>query len=179
MPASRLPGGPTQDEIMAVSLFKLGLRNTDTVLEIGCGTGKVTVALAMQAGNVFTIDRRSEAVSATRESVQRAGLGNVGISCTDAITFLAADRVYDCAFLGGTKQLAGILPVLAKKVRRTIVINAVLVSTLNTAIVAMQRLGIFREAVQVQAARSHQLAGSIMFRPVDPVYIIVGSGTAC
>jgi len=43
----------------------------------------------------------------------------------------------------------------------------------------MQRLGIFREAVQVQAARSHQLAGSIMFRPVDPVYIIVGSGTAC
>lgn len=27
---------------MAVSLQKLGLRNNDTVREIGCGTGKVT-----------------------------------------------------------------------------------------------------------------------------------------
>jgi precorrin-6B methylase 2 len=31
----------------------------------------------------------------------------------------------------------------------------------------------------VQAARSKAIAGSIMFRPGDPVYIIVGRGTAC
>ena len=46
MPQPKLAGGPTQDEILAVSLFKLDLRNTDTVLEIGCGTGKVSVAAA-------------------------------------------------------------------------------------------------------------------------------------
>ena len=46
MTEPKLPGGPTQDEIMAVSLFKLGLLSTDTVLEIGCGTGKVSVAMA-------------------------------------------------------------------------------------------------------------------------------------
>ena len=179
MSAPRLPGGPTQDEVMAVSLHKLGLRRTDTVLEVGCGTGKVTVALGRQAGTVFSIDRRPEAVSAAKESIRMAGLQNVGISCTDALTFLSSDRIYDCSFLGGTKQLGEIIPVLAEKTRRTIVINAVLVSTLNTAVEAMMHLGIFREAVQVQAARSHQIAGSIMFRPVDPVYIIVGRGLSC
>jgi cobalt-precorrin-6B (C15)-methyltransferase len=43
----------------------------------------------------------------------------------------------------------------------------------------MQRLGIFREAVHVQVSRSYPLGQSIMFKPIDPVYIIVGSGAAC
>jgi cobalt-precorrin-6B (C15)-methyltransferase len=43
----------------------------------------------------------------------------------------------------------------------------------------MQELGIFDEVVQVQIARSHAIAGSIMFRPIDPVYVIVGTGAAC
>jgi len=43
----------------------------------------------------------------------------------------------------------------------------------------MKQLGIFCEVVQVQVARSHEIAGSIMFKPIDPVYVIVGKGTAC
>ena len=40
MSEPKLAGGPTQDEVMAVSLFKLGLTGKETVLEIGCGTGQ-------------------------------------------------------------------------------------------------------------------------------------------
>jgi len=58
MPPEKLAGGPTQDEIMAVSLRKLGLRNTDAVLEIGCGTGKVSVALAESVKSVASLDIR-------------------------------------------------------------------------------------------------------------------------
>jgi len=87
--------------------------------------------------------------------------------------------VYDCAFVGGTKNLLVILPLLAKKVRRTIVINAVLLSTVCDAVSALQELGLFVEVVQVQVSRSHPIAGSIMFKPIDPVFIIVARGTAC
>jgi cobalt-precorrin-6B (C15)-methyltransferase len=64
-------------------------------------------------------------------------------------------------------------------VRRTIVVNAVLLSTLSQAVATMQQLGILCEVVQVQVARSHEIAGSIMFKPIDPVYVIVGKGTEC
>ena len=97
----------------------------------------------------------------------------------DAVDFLKNDQVFDCAFLGGTKNLAEILPVLAKKVKRTIVINAVMVSTLEQAVATFKELGIFTEVVQVQVSRSYDIAGSIMFRPIDPVYIIVARGAAC
>jgi cobalt-precorrin-6B (C15)-methyltransferase len=179
MSGTTLAGGPTQDEIMAVSLFKLGLRTTDTLLEIGCGTGKVSIAAARTAAKVFSLDKRSEAVAIARESAEKAGIRNVEFFCSDATDFLTADRIFDCAFVGGSQHLAQILPVLAKKVRRTIVVNAVLLSTISQAVATMQQLGIFCEVVQVQVTRSHEIAGSIMFRPIDPVCVIVGKGLAC
>ena len=179
MNGTKLAGGPTQDEIMAVSLFKLGLTRTDTVLEIGCGTGKVSVAMAKSVKNVCSLDKRQEAVSLATEHAQKEGLHNIDFYCMDAVDYLKNDRVFDCAFLGGTQHLDAVLPVLAKKVKRTIVINAVLLSTLGCAVTTLKELGIFTEVVQVQVSRSHEIADSIMFRPIDPVYIIVARGAAC
>ena len=179
MNGTKLAGGPTQDEIMAVSLFKLGLLKTDTVLEIGCGTGKVSIAMAKAVKKVYSLDKRSEAVSLATETARNGGVHNIEFFCRDAVDFLKNDQVYDCAFLGGTRHLAEILPVLVKKVKRTIVINAVMVSTLERAVTVLKELGLFTEVVQVQVSRSHDIAESIMFKPIDPVYIIVARGAVC
>lgn len=179
MNGTKLAGGPTQDEILAVSLYKLGLHSTDTALEIGCGTGKVSVAMAKTAKKVCSLDRRSEAVSLATETAGNAEVHNIEFFCMDAMDFLRQDLVFDCAFLGGTQNLADILPVLAKKVKRTIVINAVMVSTLERAVTILKELGIFTEVVQVQVSRSYDIAGSIMFKPLNPVYIIVARGKPC
>jgi cobalt-precorrin-6B (C15)-methyltransferase len=179
MPEPKLPGGQTQDEIMAVSLFKLGLCPADTVLEIGCGTGKISAAMAKQVKKVSALDRRPEAILVAAETARCAGVSNIEFSCMDARDFLKKDQMFDCAFLGGSKNITEILPILIKKVRRTIVINAVMVSTLEHAVATLKELGVFTEVVQVQISRSKDIAGSIMFRPIDPVYIIIARGAAC
>jgi cobalt-precorrin-6B (C15)-methyltransferase len=179
MTAPKLTGGPTQDEILAVSLSKLGLCSTDSVLEIGCGTGKVTVAMAKIAREVHAIDRRQEAVECAGETVRSAGRHNIRIECTTAEECLSTGKTYDCAFVGGTHGIARFLPELVRHVRRTIVINAVLLDTLYDATAALKGAGAFREVIQVQVSRSHELAESIMLKPIDPVYIIKGEGTAC
>ncbi|MFA6362848.1 precorrin-6Y C5,15-methyltransferase (decarboxylating) subunit CbiT [Methanoregula sp.] len=172
-------GGPTQDEVMAISLFKMGLKPGDTVLDLGCGTGKVSIAAARLAKKVYAVDRRPEAIAFAKDAAKNAGVNNIEFYSGEATDFLATAPVVDCAFVGGSQQIETVLPVLSRKVRRIIIVNAVLVSTLATVTATMQRLGIFREAVHVQVSRSHELGKSMMFKPIDPVYIIVGSGAAC
>ena len=94
------------------------------------------------------------------------------------------DYLLSVAVFGGIVVfLVGILLLVEARVvqkgERTIVINAVLVSTLECAVTTLKDLGLFSEVVQVQVSRSYDIAGSIMFRPVDPVWIIVARGAAC
>ncbi|KQC03861.1 MAG: cobalt-precorrin-6Y C(15)-methyltransferase [Methanoculleus sp. SDB] len=167
-------GGPTQDEIMAISLFKLGLREGDIVADIGCGTGRVSRELAKTAGRVIAIDRRPEAAACTREYAAEAEVGNLDVYLGEAVDILPLQGPLDCAFVGGSGNLETVLDILAAQVRRTIVVNAVLLDTVFRAACAMQTLGIFYEVVHVQVSRSYSLAGGIALKPINPVYIIVG-----
>jgi len=173
-----LKGGPTQDEVMAVSLAKLGILPGDRVADIGCGTGKIAVALSETAERVYAIDRRSEAVAYAREEATRAGRGNIEFFEGDAVDVLADIGRLDAAFVGGSRRLPEVLDLLADQVRGRIVVNAVMVGTLQSAIASMQRLGIFVEAVHLQVSRSADIAGGTMFKPINPVYIVVG-GAGC
>jgi cobalt-precorrin-6B (C15)-methyltransferase len=169
-----LPGGPTKDEIMAISIHKLGLQSGDIFVDIGCGTGKVAVHAAPFVRKVYAVDIREEAVRCTCEETARCGMTNIEISCEHGADLLMRLPHVDCAFIGGSQDLSRILTLLAEKRVRSVVVNAVLLSTLYEAISTMERLGIFREAVHVMVSRSSPLGGGLMFRPLDPVFIIVG-----
>jgi cobalt-precorrin-6B (C15)-methyltransferase len=168
------PGGSTQDEVLAVSLAKLGLTGREVVAEIGCGSGKVTSALARSARLVHSIDRSPLAITAARIRTMAEGLTNIEYFQGEGTAFLADHGPFDAAFVGGSRDLATVLGLLDDRVNGTIVVHAVLLSTMETAVRVMTDLGIFKEAVQVQISRAHPLAGSVMFRPLDPVTIIVG-----
>jgi len=174
-----LPGGPTQPEVMAVSLAKLGIRLGDTVVDIGCGTGSVTLEMAKLTGtngHVYAVDRRQEAIACTREMCMDA---DVEIFSGEALDFLALPhKPIDCAFLGGSRNIREILARLQTEGTRSIVVNAVLLETAVETIHAMKELGIFIEAVHLQVSRSHDLVERTMFQPINPVYIIHG-GRKC
>jgi len=170
-----LRGGPTQDEVLAVSLFKAGLRKGDVFADLGCGTGKVSIAAARTCSKVHAVDIRAEAIACAKHETEKAGVENIDFYHSKAADFLKNDPQVDVAFLGGSKDLKVTLEELDRLKVRTVVVNAVLIRTLEDAVSTMKKLGTFREAVQVQVARSYQLAGSIMFKPIDPVFVIVGS----
>jgi cobalt-precorrin-6B (C15)-methyltransferase len=163
---------------MAVSLAKLGIRPGDRVADVGCGTGKVAIAASKVAERVYAIDQRPEAVTYARQEAAVAGAGNIEFFEGDAVDVLPGIGRLDAAFVGGSRRLPEILDLLAANVQGRIVVNAVMVGTLSEAITSMQRLGIFIEAVHLQVSRSAGIAGGMMFKPVNPVYIIVG-GAGC
>ena len=175
----KLPGGPTQDEVMAVSLMKLDLRGGEKVIDVGCGTGKVSCELAKIASEVFAIDRRDEAIVCTKRTVEEAGISNVHVIHGEALERIESMDYLDAAFIGGTGNLTQVLEALSEKVSGRIVVNAVMIETLYNAVDTMTNLGIFREAIHIQVSRSKTVAGGQIFSPINPVYIIVGECGRC
>lgn len=169
-----LKGGPTQDEIMAVSLFKLGIRDGDVMADVGCGTGKIAIQASERCSHVHAIDRRSEAVAYARREIAGAGRENITLIHGDAAEMLDGIDELDCAFVGGSGNIETVLAKLSEKVQGRIVVNAVLLDTVSRTVRTMKELGIFKEALHVQVSRSHDLAGDMMFTPIHPVFILVG-----
>lgn len=75
-------------------LQALQLKNTDTVLEIGTGSGLFTAMLAQLADNVISVDIKPDLVDAARQRLQAIGFANVELHAGDACQgWPLADRV--------------------------------------------------------------------------------------
>lgn len=169
-------GTPTQPEIIAVALSKLELKPRDVFADIGCGSGSVSISAAGLVKQVYAIDNRDDAISATEENVKDRGITNIRVLKGKA-SALIADLDIDCAFVGGSKDIEPVLEILMRKTRR-FVVSAVRVETTAEAIEITKRNNMFRELIQIQISRGHELAGGTMFSPENPVFLIVG-GKKC
>lgn len=171
----KVKGGPTKEEILAIALYKLDLRDGDIFLDVGCGTGSVSIAAAKVASKIFAIDRRKEAIEASKVNFRLAGVSHK-IELIHGETPQVLEKVgeIDSVFIGGSENLEETLTVLESKVRRRIVVNAARLETVITAIKKMRELGNFKEVVHVQVSKGYELQGGMAFKPENPVFIIVG-----
>lgn len=55
----------------------LGLKSTDTVIDLGCGTGGITIYLARYLNKVYAVDISQTMLERCRDKCTRAGLKNV------------------------------------------------------------------------------------------------------
>lgn len=95
----------TKSEVRTLSLSKLMLQADSQILDIGCGTGSVTVecASACPNGHVYALDQKSEGVSLTQANVEHFQLSNVTVQLGQAPEHLP-DQQFDRIFLGGGSQ---------------------------------------------------------------------------
>lgn len=174
-----ISGGPTKPEIIAVSLSKLGLKDDSTFIDIGCGTGAVSIEASKMAHNlrIYGLDARAEAIEVTARNFEEHGLKNTTLLHGEA-SLLLNDKTaignIDYAFVGGTKNIRQVLGVLCEKKVRRIVVNAVRIETVVKTMGVMKELEIFDEVLNIAVSRGTPITGETMFKPENPVYIIVG-----
>ena len=77
----------------------LGIRSTDRVLDIGCGTGQTTRAagLVTSAGDALGVDIDAEMIGRARELADREGVPNVRFEVGDAQTDPFPSDAFDVA----------------------------------------------------------------------------------
>ncbi len=107
----------TKADIRALCLSRLALRETDTVWDIGAGSGAVSIEMAEQAwrGRVFAIEKDVDCLCYLHENIVRFGVLNVEIVAGEAPAALTGLPAPSAVFLGGSSgQLPGILDTVAQ-----------------------------------------------------------------
>jgi SAM-dependent methyltransferase len=87
-------------ESMALLLARLGITGGENVLEIGCGTGAMTLPLAAavgEHGRLVAVDISEPMLGAARQKVGERGLGNVTLHLGDAQVFELERTAFDLA----------------------------------------------------------------------------------
>jgi protein-L-isoaspartate(D-aspartate) O-methyltransferase len=99
-----LPGGQHMlaPRLEARMLQDVAVRKTDSVLEIGTGSGFLTALLARRAAKVLSLELSPELVALAKANLQKAGITNADVRQGDGAQGAAAHGPFDVIVLGGS-----------------------------------------------------------------------------
>jgi cobalt-precorrin-6B (C15)-methyltransferase len=171
--------GPTKEEIRIITISKARLKEGFYVVDVGCGTGGLTVEAALQVGQkgrVFAIDDDEEAVKLTTSNVEKFDAQDiVKVIKGKAPEALSDLPMVDVVIIGGTKNLKEIVPAAYSKLKEhgRIVVNAILLETGVTALDAIKRAGFTEiDVTQVNVAKGKNIDSGTMMLARNPITII-------
>lgn len=91
-----------QPRVEARVLQELAIRNTDTVLEIGAGSGYMAALLAAKAEFVYSVEIDPDLVELARSNLLKAGVANVSVDLGDAARGWDLYAPYDVIVVSGS-----------------------------------------------------------------------------
>ncbi len=173
----------TKEEIRTLSISKLRPCRESIILDIGAGTGSVSVecALAADLGKVYAVERDASSITLIKENMKKFFLGNIEAVHGDAPGVLSKDWIFDRAFIGGSGgSLNEILAWVFQRISPggIVVLTAVTMGTLTGAYEFFRKGNHPLEIIQASVSRVENVKGNMMFRPQTPVFIMTSSKDA-
>jgi len=172
--------GPTKEEIRVVTISKARLTEGSVAIDVGCGTGGLTVEAALQVGpkgKIYAFDEDEAAINLTKSNVEKFGAqSNVSITRGKAPEALLSVPMADAFMIGGGGvSLRAILQTAFFKLKPNgrIVINAIVLETAIIAIAELKSLG-FKEidVTLISVAKGKQINSGTMMMARNPITIV-------
>lgn len=170
----KLPGTATQEENIQIAMGKLDIRPGMVFLDVGCGSGAVSLAASRYTEKIYGMDARPEAVEASRSRVP-GGRFFEG-EASEILETKHEIPTIDRCFIGGTQNIESFLPMLLKRSSPgfVVVTDLARIGIAHKVAELMKEEGIFQELLQIHISRGYDLAGDIALRPVNPIFMVVG-----
>jgi cobalt-precorrin-6B (C15)-methyltransferase len=171
--------GPTKEEIRVLTISKAHLREGSLAVDVGCGTGGLTVEVALQVtskGKVFAVDDDENAIELTKTNVARFAVQDtVQVIRGKAPEALSNLPEVDAVLIGGSQSLREVIRASHKKLKKNgrIVINAILLETGYTALDEIKKLH-FKEVdvITVFVAKGKEVRSGTMMLARNPITIV-------
>jgi len=169
----------TKEEIRAIVISKLRLCDNSRILDVGAGTGSVTVECALIAKNgiVYSFEKNDEALGLIRKNTEKFHTENVVIIEGEAPVSLEKAGGFDRAFIGGSGgNIPGILDFVHNNMEEggRIVVTAITLDTLFEVRNFFKNMKYSHEIIQASVTRVSETAGLSMLKALNPVFIISG-----
>ncbi|PHV70990.1 cobalt-precorrin-6Y C(15)-methyltransferase [Sporanaerobium hydrogeniformans] len=168
----------TKEEVRAISLNKLELKNKKSFLDIGAGTGTVGIEAAhtYHQLTVWAVEQNPKAIEVIKKNVDKFKLSNYNlIEGTAPMPFRGT---VDAIFVGGS---SGKLEEIMKWSYELLtpgghlVTNFLLIENFYEALGILKQIGFKNvEATLLSVCKLEKLGQGEYFKPFNPIYILSG-----
>lgn len=171
----------TKQFVRAAILSGMGIRDGETVWDIGAGTGSVSVEMALldRRGRVFAVEKDPEGVRLIRENRRKFSCWNLDVREGTAPEALEGLPAPDRVFIGGSgRRLEDIVGlVLAVSPHASVTLTTVTLETLGQATELFRKLGRPYQAVQIAVSSAVPMGSYHLMKAENPVFLIHSSCT--
>ena len=169
----------TKEEVRAIQISKARLSPGQTVYDIGCGSGSISVEAALQvesSGKVYAIDFDLKAVELTKKNLEKFGVLNVKVILGNAKEKISELPEADAIFIGGTGgDTKEIIELCHRKLKSggRIVVGVILIETLFSVLEIMNKLDFTSvDITQITISKSRKTSTGTMMLARNPVTVI-------
>ncbi|MGC9104939.1 MAG: precorrin-6Y C5,15-methyltransferase (decarboxylating) subunit CbiT [Thermoprotei archaeon] len=172
----------TKEEIRALVLSKLRIAKGYTLVDVGSGTGSVTVEMALAVGptgKVIAVDNNPKAVELTKRNAERFGvLERIDVRFGNASEVLRELEVkIDGAFIGGaSNEIEDVIRILDQRLRKggRIVADAIQIETAYKAIRALDLLKYEVDVTMITVSKGRKTSTGYALLARNPIIIVTG-----
>lgn len=168
----------TKEEIRILSIAKLNLREDSYVLDVGAGTGSISVQAAKfcPVGKVIAIEKDEDAIDTIKKNVDKFKLNNLELIEGEAMEVINnINYSFDSIFIGGSGgNIEDIIKEYGQKLLPggKMILNFITINNLYKAMDALKKLGYKVSCTQVSISKTK--GESYMLFGNNPIFIIEG-----
>ncbi|KEJ02074.1 precorrin-6Y C5,15-methyltransferase (decarboxylating) subunit CbiT [Clostridium botulinum] len=166
----------TKEDIRILSISKMNLEENSKVLDVGAGTGSVSIqaAIICKKGRVFAIEKDEEALDIIKKNKDKFNCENVKIIEGEALELEETIKdSFNSIFIGGSGgNLEEIISRYGDKLldKGTMVLNFITINNLNAALETLKKLNYKTECIQVSISKARGKSNMLIAN--NPIFII-------
>ena len=169
----------TKEEIRILSIAKLELKEEYMLLDVGAGTGSVSIQMSKccPKGQVIAVEKDPKALDILVKNKEKFDAHNLSIIEGEALEIEGQiNKQFDAIFIGGSGgNIETIIKAYSLKLKQggNIVLNFITIDNLYKAMSTLKELGYETECVQLSVSKTKKF----MLVANNPIFILSGKKT--